>query len=184
MTPEQIKAAVSYEPETGRFFWLPRTADWFAGDQARANTWNKKFAGKETFLSNDKGYRRVCIFDKFIYAHRAAWAITHGYWPEGEVDHIDGNRANNRLTNLRPVTRLQNMSNFACHRAGKHPGIRWKNNRWLATIAKDKRSYHLGSFTNLDDAIAARKAAELEHFGSNSFLSDADETFFHGETCA
>ena len=86
--------AFSYDPETGRFFW--RNREGFCPQEGAMT------AGKEAFISRKpNGYIYARLMGRAIYAHRAAWAISYGEWPKGDIDHINGDRADNRIANLR-----------------------------------------------------------------------------------
>lgn len=113
-----LRAAVRYDAESGETFWLERPKDHFAADGARhtqdhiCSFWNSKHAGKNTGTTVTKrGYRFIRINRCGFMAHRVIWAIVYGAWPVGEIDHIDGNKSNNRITNLRQVDRVGNTRN-------------------------------------------------------------------------
>ena len=113
---DTLRKLLRYEPETGKLFWLIRTADLFNdGYRSAAGTcanWNAKYAGKEALTSlNGNGYRQGFIFNKHFVAHRVAWALHYGVWPENEIDHINHDRADNRILNLRDVSRRENSIN-------------------------------------------------------------------------
>ena len=95
-------------------------------------------------------------------AHRLAWFYTYGKWPNHEVDHINGNRLDNRIANLREATRSQNE--FA---AKKGKGIRWepKRKKWLARIGVNWKQINLGRYATREEALAAYKKAAKEAFG-------------------
>lgn len=101
-----------------------------------------------------------------IYISPLIWAMVHGHWPD-IVDHRNGRRADNRLKNLRNVDQLTNQRNQKRHRSNTSgvTGVHLAKHRgdWLAYIRVEGRQLHLGFFKNKDDAIAARKAAELKH---------------------
>jgi hypothetical protein len=163
---ELLKLLVRYEPDTGRLFWLPRTSGLFKRSQDCA-LWNKRNAGTECFLQSDGlGYRRGAIFKQKYRAHQIAWALTFGQWPK-EIDHIDGDRSNNRIDNLRNVGRRENCRNLRRPRHNRSGvvGVSWDQDRskWQAGIHVDGRAIALGRFVAKADAIAARRAAEREH---------------------
>lgn len=163
----RLSDLVEYDPERNVFIWHPRPRDLFRsyGEWRR---WNTRYAGKVTFTINDKGYRRGSLFKKNYFAHRVVWALTHGAWPEGEIDHIDGNRGNNHPSNLRDVSRSENLRNqkLKCFNTSGYSGVSWnpKNKRWVARINERGRSRHIGCFRELEEAAAARKLAE-KHWG-------------------
>ena len=130
--------------------------------------WNKRFSGREAFTSrHGEGYKCGKVLDCLILAHRAIWAIQTGEWPKDDTDHIDGDRGNNRWVNLRAVDRTENMRNakrFKSNSSG-HVGVWWSKpiERLIAEIKVDGRKLHLGTFADIEDAIAVRKAAEKRY---------------------
>lgn len=160
LTPDQLRLLVDYDPDTGAFVWKARPVD--------RKGWNKKHAGTPALNcgKGNNGYLAGLIFKRKVYAHRAAWAITYGYWPE-YADHIDRDKKNNRISNLREVSNLENSRNATLgkNNTSGHFGVCWhsRGKFWTATICVDYRGIYLGSFPTKDEAIAARKAAELKY---------------------
>jgi hypothetical protein len=109
------------------------------------------------------GYRAVYVLGKQLYAHRVIWRMIHGDVPE-EIDHINGDRADNRLCNLRGVSKAQNALNKRPSRRNSSgaTGVHWSgaSQKWTAEIQASGVREYLGVFSSKDDAIAARKAAE------------------------
>jgi len=113
---------------------------------------------------NGYGYLRVGVDGKRYLLHRVIWVMLHGYWPE-QIDHINGNRSDNRLVNLRAVTNADNCRNkrqLDSNTSGC-TGVNFEANRWRARIHMYYDTVHLGRFDNFLDACAARKAAELKY---------------------
>lgn len=111
------------------------------------------------------GYRGVCIGRKQYLLHRVIWFMQTGKWPE-QIDHIDHDKSNNRWNNLREVTNRDNALN--CSKASNNTsgvqGIRiLPSGKFCAYIMVHRKQISLGSYEKLEDAIAARKAAELQH---------------------
>lgn len=159
--PALLRKLLRYDPETGKLFWLRRTAE----IDPRCNHFNAQFAGKEALYgsSSSSGYRQGAIFNRQYLAHRVIWALVYGEWPTC-IDHINGVRTDNRLSNLRSVTKRENALNQ--RRRAKSSsnviGVYWVShaNKWRAEIKESSRRVHLGYFTKLEDAKAARKVAE------------------------
>lgn len=103
----------------------------------------------------------------FFLAHRVVYLIHHGNWPENHIDHLDGNGLNNAPDNLRDATNQENMRNAKLYKTNKSgtTGVRWRKDisKWTARICVDGKNLNLGYFTEKEDAIEARKAAEREH---------------------
>lgn len=165
----QVSALLKYAPDTGLLFWHPRPvemfSDAFLGSEWNAKKWNTRYAGKEAFTAIDgKGYKYGQIYKRPYRAHRVAWLLTHGEWPDGEVDHINGVRTDNRLANLRDVSTADNRKN-CCIRSDNTSGVcgvSWlpSKSQWRARIYLNGQETHLGYFDQLDDAVNARKKAE------------------------
>lgn len=157
ITIELCRELLSYNPETGTLIWKPRTSVQFNG----------KFAGREalTFISN--GYKTGRINGKPVSAHRVGFGIYHGYFPNSDIDHINGNRSDNRIENLRAVDRSGNMKNASIPKdnTSGHIGVSWSStrNKWCAYISSGKKRIPLGRFVNIEDAIKARKEAEIKY---------------------
>ena len=180
LTPEQIASAwgtridvptlrrlLSYDPETGAMHWLPRTPDLFRGadysSERVCRAYNSKHAGKAALNTpNRDGYLTGNIWGRHYKAHRVAFALHHGFWPEGEVDHINGDKADNRASNLRDVPRSVNALNRGWKGASPMRGVRRLSDghSWQARISKDGKEQYLGSFATAEEAMAARHRAE------------------------
>jgi hypothetical protein len=108
------------------------------------------------------------MLDGIMYkAHRLAWFYTYGKIPADQIDHIDGDGLNNRINNLRDVTSRQNSRNARLIWNSKSGtmGVSFCNEKgmWRARINTNSGRKHLGRFIDIEDAIAARKAAEIEY---------------------
>lgn len=151
VTQDRLKELFRYEPDTGLFIRLVRTAQRVqVGDVSRANS---------------NGYVSIWIDGYGYRAHRLAWLYVYGEWPKFDIDHINGIRDDNRLLNLRDVTQQVNVQNVKKARSDSksgHLGVSWNkaSRKWLSRIAVNKRIIHLGYFTDIEMAIIARKSAE------------------------
>lgn len=113
-----------------------------------------------------KGYLQVQYKKKVYRVHRIIWEIHYGPIPEGmQIDHISHDRKDNRIENLRLVTPLDNAKNRTKQKRNKsgQTGVIWSKryNKWIASIRVNTKYKHLGSFTDIDEAIKARKDAEI-----------------------
>lgn len=151
------------EYEEGRLVWRPRSRELFA-DLRSYRTWNARFAGKEAFTAHhSEGYRVGRIQGRTYFAHRVIWTMHCGE-PDGEIDHINGDRADNRLANLRLVSRDENRRNVKRQANNKSGavGVYARGEKWAASIQCDKRIHSLGTFDTFEQALAARRKAEAE----------------------
>lgn len=164
-----LRAELEYRSD-GRLFWRPRSIPDFPlqdGQSLRGvKSFNTKFAGKEALAVVDDGYKQGCYKGKKLYAHRAVWAIWHGRFP-AMIDHINRQRLDNRIENLREVTPAENSKNMSMRRDNVSgvKGVHFSKLQkiWTARIGVDGVWVNLGVFQNEDDAVSARKRAEREH---------------------
>lgn len=168
MNARMLRRLLTYNPDTGLLFWKARTPDLFSDGyrsaQGNCANWNSAHAGKEAFTSDSgHGYLVGAVNYKKMYAHRAAWMIYHGDEPD-VIDHINGNRSDNRICNLRSVDGFENARNSALKSTNKsgHVGVSWCRSvgKWSAKIQIDGKQKHLGVFERKQDAINARKLAQ------------------------
>lgn len=149
-----VRVALAYDPTTGLITWK--------GDRFCWNGRRKHCAsGAEAGTLRRDGYRSIFIDGKSFLAHRVAWLLAHGAWPDGDIDHIDGNRQNNRIENLRDVSRRTNLQNRRA--AGSHRkhgsllGAAWhaSTGKWRALIKHEGRQVSLGYFATEQEAHVA-----------------------------
>ena len=124
----------------------------------------KILVGQPAGRMNTQGYFQTQINKQRYYNHRIIFLMHNGYLPE-LIDHIDGDRANNRIENLRPITNQQNQHNSktpVTNTSGVK-GVRWcdKYGKWVARIKIDRVLKHIGYFTDLDAAAEAVRVARL-----------------------
>lgn len=158
-SPGVLRQLLHYEPETGNLFWKERGPEWFVSDSA-LRMWNTRYAEKQAGTKDPRGYIGVRLGGGRIWAHRIAWAISHLYWPTMQIDHIDGDRSNNSLVNLRECSNAENSRNsklFSNSSSGIC-GVTWdkRHRKWKAHAKVDGISYSLGSFDRKDHAAKAR----------------------------
>ena len=158
---------LDYDVLTGKLYWKVRTESMFNCSNRlnfdACKAWNNRHAGKEAITSLSNGYKQGNFLGKRVFAHRLIWKIVYEYDPD-QVDHIDGNRSNNILLNLREVSSLGNPRNKAIskYNCSGVTGVYWyePNKKWHAQISVNGKNKHLGSFDNLFDAEKARHIAE------------------------
>lgn len=134
LTHERLREMVAYSPETGLFSCLMARKNRAVGDI------EDRIAGP--------GYVAFCLDGRQYYAHRLAWFYMHGEWPAGEVDHINRDKTDNRLANLRVATRSQNSANIGArsdNRSG-FKGVFPNKRRWSSQVIARGKTYHLGTF--------------------------------------
>lgn len=167
-SPEVLRSLIDYNPETGALTWRERAEGWFL-KSSECKRWNARYAGGPAFTATlTGGYLGGRILgSSAISAHRLAWAWVYGEWPDAEIDHINGDKADNRISNLRLVTKVTNGQNCARSRRNTsgRTGVFWhvRMQRWQSSIMVEGRLIHLGTFTDKGDAIAAREAAERKY---------------------
>jgi len=157
LTQEYLKSILNYCPETGVFTRLVPV-----GCRAKVGD----IAGS----ADKKGYRLIGISGKTYKAHRLAWLYMTGTLPSKQIDHIDGEKSNNRFSNLREATNAQNQSNRPVSQNSKsgYKGVylvKWNRERpWMAQIKVMGKDTYLGVFKTKELAHAAYcKAAEKHH---------------------
>lgn len=162
--PELLRKLLDYDPDTGILTWRSRSLD-LCKDQRAQRIWNTLFAGKQAFDRRLFGYSVGTLCGKSHRGHRVAWAVHYGEWPEGEIDHINGIRDDNRIANLRLATRTQNSKNLKrpANNTSGAVGVGWTGRKWRAHIKIGGVFHHLGHFDTKEGAVAARKAAEVKH---------------------
>lgn len=150
LTADRLKEVLRYDMESGKLFWILRpssTAPVRVGDEA----------GSE----NKNGYIRIWIDGDRYLAHRLAWLYVHGEWPKDQIDHIDGDKVNNRWANLRPATNSENKANGKTYRkkSSLPKGVTLQHGKYVAQIVHNYKHYHEGCFDNPHDAHLAYVAA-------------------------
>jgi hypothetical protein len=156
---ELIGQLLAYEPETGVLRWkVDRSPRVRAGDEAGNITGN--------------GYRKLVINKRVIFAHRIAWLLCHGKWPDGYVDHINGVRTDNRIANLRDVSHQANSQNMTRLPKSNKTGVlgvrkhvdKSGRDRFIPFIKLRGNERKLGTYDTLEEAAAVRRAAAAEFY--------------------
>ena len=163
---EMLRRLLSYDQKTGLLTWKRRSRELFESDRI-CNSWNVRHHGKPVGSINTSGYSQVKIFGRLYLTHHIAWALHYNEWASNQIDHINGKKTDNRIVNLRDATRSENAKNKTMPVSNKsgHIGVEYRKSRkkWRARITSGGKQVHLGYFSNISDAIAARKAAEREY---------------------
>ena len=157
---ELAKESMSYDEHTGVFVWLERPLHHFRNKHV-CYGWNRKHAGKALKAKEVQGYAITRLDGKPYKLHRIAWSWFNGPIPEGmQIDHINGVRDDNRITNLRLVTKGQNAMNRRSQNNSKSgfSGVMWypRYSKWVARI----RNTHIGYFATKEEAMEARVSKE------------------------
>lgn len=157
----------TYDPETGNLLWRERPREHF---NSEAGWLCSKFrdAGKVAGNKAKHGYITVRVNYKLYYAHRIIWEMHNGPIPKGmQVDHIDMDRANNRLLNMRLANNAQNNSNrgLQSNNTSGYKGVSWDKSKgkWAAQIKVGAKNHHIGRFDSIEEAASARRKA-TEHY--------------------
>jgi len=168
-SPDLLRQLLRYDPDTGKLYWRERPVEMFNGKNPKRaqSIFNTRYASSEALKNvNTVGYKNGNIFSKVYAAHRVIWALHYGEWPPKDIDHINGNRADNRIKNLRCVDRGTNCRNQKMRNANKSGvmGVMFEKERgkWSARIGHNMKTIHLGRFDTFEEAVAARKKAEKE----------------------
>lgn len=174
-TAQYLRSLLDYDPQTGILLWHRRPIEAFRNKQA-FSAWNTKYAGKVAGSSRPDGYVCVSIDKRRYLAHRLIVFMINGRWPD-VVDHINGDPSDNRAFNLRDTDAKGNARNNSISSANTSgfTGVIWDKSRgkWAARIKFSGKLFHLGRFSQLQDAVDARKeAARLNGFHPN-----------HGRSC-
>ena len=166
-----LPVVVEYNHNTGELIWKHRHYDEvknFGFTSRGCKTFNTKFSGKVISNTANTGYIQIGLYydgNKYMFTgHRVAWFLYYGTWPT-LVDHIDGDKLNNKITNLRDTSPTMNAYNSATRSdcSSGVTGVSYKIDRkmWKAYYFKDGIQHHLGYFKSKDSAISARKEWEL-----------------------
>ena len=152
---ETVKKLFHYDAESGMLLWRN-------GNGRNVKPW------QEAKSSNGQGYYTVKINGTSYRVHRLIWLYVNGNFPDKYIDHKNRVRSDNRLCNLRDVNSTDNAQNISLpsHNKSGHIGVSWikSHNCWTVFVKVNKKNKWLGYYKNLDDAVAARKAGEKQHY--------------------
>jgi hypothetical protein len=154
LTQAELKEQLNYNPESGLFTWKV------------ANSKRVKI-GETAGTITDKGYIRITLNKKGYKAHRLAWLFIKGEMPSGDIDHINGIKADNCICNLRLCSRVENMQNIGKtqkNTSGYKGAFLTKDNRWISQAKLNGTVHYLGSFDTPEEAsFAYNNFAKLHH---------------------
>lgn len=150
---EKLKELLSYDEKTGIFIWkIANTRRIHVGDEA----------GRIK-----EGYIKIGINNKEYYAHRLAWLYIYGDWPNKFIDHINGNRSDNRIENLREVTQAENVRNSKMPKTNTSgiKGVRWnkKDGKWRAQCGIGGKMIYVGQYDSISEAKESVMRFREEH---------------------
>lgn len=147
----RVRELLAYDPATGEFVWRQRRQRIAPGDRAGG--------------IDGKGYVHISIDGRLYRAHRLVWLYVHGHWPAHDIDHINGCRTDNRIANLRDVSRSINLQNKGCQSRSKTGvvGVSPSGGKFIARIkAPDTPTKYLGTFPNVAAAQEAYEVAKRD----------------------
>lgn len=140
ITQKRLHELLSYDPQTGIMRWRVNKGAVRAG----------QIAGNVT-----RGYFQLMVDGHPTFLHRFIWLYVYGKWPDGNIDHIDGNRSNNRLCNLRDVSQAMNIQNERKPRSNNKSGflgVKLNRGLWKAEISINGKTKFLGRFKTPEEA--------------------------------
>lgn len=153
ITAKRVRDLLDYCPDTGILIWK---------EYRNSGAVKGQVAG----YLDQHGYIVVGLDGKLHKSHRLIWLHQTGYWPNGQIDHIDHNRSNNQWNNLADVTQRSNTLNRkeSVINTSKQTGVyKTPRGKWIARICVNRVIHNLGTFPNFHEAVLARKQAELIH---------------------
>lgn len=157
---DYLRQRLRYEPETGKLYWLDC--------EGMPKSWLTKFSGREAFTTqHSRGYKIGHVTPATLFAHRVAWALYYGGWPTEQIDHINGVKHDNKISNLRVVSSQENNRNVK-RREDNTSGVcgvyrKESGRRWVAQIVVEGKQKYLGCFDTLEEATKVRKEAEVKY---------------------
>lgn len=158
LSADRLREILHYDPQTGVFTW-----------KVRMSPRSRQRVGDVAGMDAGRGYIRVGIGYRLFAAHRLAWAYVHGVWPAHQIDHINRNKGDNRIANLREVNSFANCQNVGANSRNKCgvKGVCQVGGKWRAMIHHQGKNIYLGTFTRIEDAARAYAAGAAKHHTHN-----------------
>lgn len=172
LTQDLVKELLHYDPKTGQFHWR-RASE--GGRRGRD-------AGAPAGYRLATGYWFIGLNGKRYLAHRVAWLYMTGGWPPEEIDHVNGNRGDNRFGNLRLASKSQNMANAPAKKSNKlglRGVFRTRNGKYQAQVTVNRQVRRLGTFDTPEEARDAYLRASRQ--GHGEFTHGAEEAGWQTE---
>jgi hypothetical protein len=165
-SPDVLRQLFTYDPETGSLVWRNRPREMFKNKQA-FGAWNSKYVGQPAKCIASDGYLTVRINEVAYMAHRIIWKMQTGRDPAVLIDHINGDKVDNRWDNLREATYSQNNRNSRaqCNNSSGFKGVTRDTVHWKATIYANGKNHYLGNFKTPEEAHAAYCKASVKMHG-------------------
>jgi hypothetical protein len=155
ITQSELQNKFNYDPDTGIF--------------TRKYTYNKFLEGSQVGCKDSEGYLIISLTDRCYKAHRLAWLYVYGEFPKYNLDHINGNPSDNRISNLREANESQNGFNrkLNSNNTSGHKGVTFdkKSKKWQAYVTVNKKLKYLGQFESLELAALVAKEARIKYHG-------------------
>jgi hypothetical protein len=152
----ELLRVLNYFPDTCVFTWRVKTA-------------NKSVAGKAAGSLKNGKYQRLCINKTFYLSHRLAWFYVYGEWPNNLIDHINGEKDDNRIANLRQANAAENARNTGLRSTNTSgvKGVGWvkRRKKFQAQLRTPEGPVNLGMFGDLRQAEEAVNAAREQMHG-------------------
>lgn len=153
LTQDRLREILYYHPDSGDFVWKEH--------RGAQRVLKRTIVGTLAGVWDHRRYLCITISSKRYYAHRLAWFYVHGRWPEPGIDHINGDKSDNRICNLREASQAQNGWNMRSppSKLGVK-GVRAKRQKYEASISINGKLYYIGTYASLADAVRMRRLAE------------------------
>ena len=161
---DYLRECFDYNESSGLITWKVRPQSHFP-TQKGCKVFNSRLSGKVAGYAHNRGYLAVNVNGYTYLVHRVCWALSTGEWPTEDVDHINGIKDDNRLVNLRVVTRGVNSRNqkLRSNNSTDCMGVTRDNNSFRVRVGTEGKRVSLGNFKTLDEAVEVRKNAESSY---------------------